>query len=96
MKASKSKRVIVRSHSAGVFFGELTKRSKDGLRGVVKNARRLWYWSGAASLSQLAVDGVVDPSNCKFPCAVEEIELTQIKVTAKVEKSIDGVPVWSR
>lgn len=91
------KRVIVRTYSAGVHFGELV--SRDGKECVLKNARRIWYWAGAASLSQLAVDGTSKPRDCKFPIAVHEITLTEaieyIPVTEKAAESIDSVPVWS-
>lgn len=60
------KYVIVRTYSAGVFAGEL--ESRTGQEVVLRNARRIWYWSGAASLSQLAMEGTKDPANCKFPC----------------------------
>lgn len=90
------KYVIVRTRSAGVFAGYLA--SRDGSEAVVKKARRLWYWSGAASLSQLAVDGVKKPDECKFPVEVEEILLTEVieilSVTEKAKQSIDGVKVW--
>lgn len=93
------KRVIVRTYSAGVFFGELSGRSEDGKRGVIKGARRLWYWSGAASLSQLAVAGTTKPKDCKFPAAVDQIEVTEIievlSVTEAAGTNIDAVPVWS-
>lgn len=92
------KRVIVRTYSAGVFFGELTERSKDGKRGVILNARRIWYWSGAASLSQLAVDGVSKPNSCKFPIPVDRIEVLEIievlAVTEVAAATLDAVPVW--
>lgn len=88
--------VIVRTYSAGVFAGNLVKRT--GKEVVLKNARRIWRWYGAASLSQLAVDGTSDPSNCKFPVEVPEVTLTEaieiLKVSAKAEKSIKEVPVW--
>lgn len=93
-----STRVIVRTYSAGVFFGELFARSKNGKRGVIKNARRIWYWSGAASLSQLAQEGTSKPNECKFPCAVDEIEVTEIievlSVTPEAEKTLDRVKIW--
>ena len=54
----KLKYVIVRTYSAGVFAGNL--KSRDGKEVTLTNARRLWYWSGAASLSQLAVAGTGD------------------------------------
>jgi hypothetical protein len=92
------KYVIVRTYSAGVFAGELVKRT--GQEVILKNARRLWYWSGAASLSQLATDGTKDPANCKFPCEVAQVELLQaieiLDVTEKAKASIKGVAIWQK
>ena len=96
--ATAKKYVIVRTTSAGVFAGFLTRHK--GQEVVLTTARRLWYWSGAASLSQLSVDGVADPKNCKFPVAVPEVTLLQaieiLPVSAKAKKSIEAVPVWQR
>ncbi len=92
------KYVIVRTYSMGVFAGELEKQ--DGFNVTLKNARRLWYWSGAASLSQLAVDGTSDPKNCKFPKEVSEINLISpqgleiLTVSDKARESISGVKIW--
>ena len=90
--------VIVRTYSAGVFAGNL--ESRNGKEVVLKNARRIWFWDGAASLSQLAVDGTSEPSKCKFPCPVSEIILTEaieiIPCTEKAEKSIKGVAIWQK
>lgn len=65
----------------------------------MRDARRLWYWKGAASLSQLAVDGVSCPKECKFPVAVDRVELLEaieiLDVTPKAKQSIASVPVWS-
>ena len=99
MKKQKAgKYVIVRTYSAGVFAGEL--ESRTGQEVVLRNARRLWYWSGAASLSQLATDGTKDPLNCKFPCAVARVELLQaieiLDVTDTARKSIESVAVWQK
>jgi hypothetical protein len=88
--------VIVRTYSAGVFAGEFV--SRNGQEVVLKNARRLWYWTGSASLSQMAMEGTSSPSTCKFPCAVDRIELLQaieiLDCTDKARISIEGVPVW--
>jgi hypothetical protein len=88
--------VIARTLSAGVFAGDLVERK--GQEVVLENARRLWYWSGAASLSQLAVLGTSKPQNCKFPVAVFRVELLQvieiIDATVEARKSIEAVPVW--
>ena len=89
---------IVRTYSAGVFFGEI--ESKNGKEVVMKNARRIWYWSGAASLSQLAVEGTNKPKECKIPVAMPRVELTEaieiIDVTPTAKKSLESVPVWEQ
>ena len=87
---------IVRTYSAGVFAGYV--KNRKGKEATLLNARRLWYWDGAASLSELAMHGVALPENCKFPCAVEEVQLTEvievIPATVKAQKSIEGVKEW--
>ena len=89
--------MIVRTYSAGVFAGEL--ESRNGREVVLRNARRIWYWDGAASLSELAMRGTSKPRQCKFPMAVDRVELLEaieiIDVTAEARQSIEGVPVWS-
>ena len=88
--------VIVRTRSAGVFAGHVVKR--EGQEVTLKNARRLWYWKGAASLSQLAMEGVSCPSECKFPFEVEVVILPEmielINCTEVAMKSIKGVKIW--
>lgn len=44
---------IIRTYSAGVFAGYI--KTRKGKEAVITNARRLWYWSGAASLSELSL-----------------------------------------
>ena len=88
---------MVRTYSAGVFAGTIKER--NGKEVVLTGARRIWYWAGAASLSQLATDGTSKPSECKFPTPVEEVLLTEvieiIPITDKARASIESVPVWS-
>lgn len=88
--------VIVRTYSAGVFAGTLTARK--GREVVLTNARRLWYWAGAASLSQMAVSGTSNPSACKFPAPVSRVELLEaieiLDVTPAARASIEAVPEW--
>lgn len=89
--------VIVRTQSAGVFAGEQVER--EGTEITLRNARRLWWWSGAASLSQLATTGTSDPAGCKFPAAVSKVILTEVieidTVSPEGRASIEAVPVWS-
>tara|TARA_R100001530_G_scaffold13251_1_gene12239 strand:- start:288 stop:659 length:372 start_codon:yes stop_codon:yes gene_type:complete len=90
--------VIVRTYSAGVFAGYLEKKKDQNA--IMRNARRLWYWDGAASLSQLAMEGVSKPEKCKFPCEVDKIELDQvievIECTQKAKDSIASVTIWKK
>ena len=88
---------MVRTYSAGVFAG--TVQQLDGDVATLTDARRIWYWKGAASLSQLATDGTSQPKQCKFPCAVSEVMLLGvieiIPITDKARDSIAEVPVWT-
>lgn len=90
--------VIIRTINAGVFAGEIIRH--DGQEAELANARRLWYWDGAASLSELAVRGTSKPEVCKFPVAVPAITLfgviEVIKTTDDARKSIEAVPEWTK
>jgi hypothetical protein len=87
---------IVRTYSAGVFAGYM--QSREGQEVVMRDARRIYYWDGAATLSQLAIDGTTKPQNCKFPEAVDIVTLLQaieiIPCTEKAQKSIEEVSIW--
>lgn len=89
---------IVRTYSAGVFAGYVKER--NGKEAIILNARRLWYWSGAASLSQLAMEGTTKPTECKFPCEVPEVELTEVievvPCTQAAQDSIASVAIWKQ
>lgn len=89
-------KVIIRTQSAGVFFGEIKER--NGSEATIRNCRRLWYWEGAASLSQLALEGVKKPQNCKFTVTVDEITVLGvieiIPCTEAAIESINNVPIW--
>lgn len=93
--------VIVRADKAGVFAGYLVNidESEQYAKVVLRKCRRLWYWSGAASLSQLSQDGVANPEDCKFPAELENdirifgvIEV--LIATEKAKQSIQEVEIW--
>ena len=90
------KYVMCRTYSAGVFAGYLKKRV--GKEVTLQDARRLWSWQGAASLSQLAMEGTTKPSECKFAMPVDEVLLLEaieiIPITAKAKASIQSVNEW--
>jgi hypothetical protein len=56
--------VIVRTARAGVFAGFL--KAKTGMEATLVNVRRIWYWAGAASLSQLAVKEPANQESVNF------------------------------
>ena len=89
---------IIRSKFAGVFAGTLL--SRDGDEVTVQSCRRLWYWSGASSCSELANLGVSRPDKCRFPAPTPEqvvlgvVEIIPMSDAAVV--SIAGVKPWTQ
>ena len=87
---------IIRADRAGVFFGHIKER--NGSEVTMTDVRRLWYWSGAASLSQMVVDGVKRPRDCKFTVTVPEMTVLGvieiIPCSDKAVQSITEVPEW--
>jgi len=87
---------IVRTYSAGVFAGYVARR--EGQEVDILQARRLWYWEGAASLSQLAMSGTSKPDKCKFPNVMSKVTVTQaieiIECTLAAKESIEAVTIW--
>lgn len=96
------KKVIIRASRAGVFFGKLVNKvdSPAGCEVELENCRRIWYWDGACSISQLALEGTKRPQNCKFSVTVPEITIIGvieiIPVSDQAAKSIESVEVWKR
>lgn len=90
--------VIVRAEGAGVFAGYLEE--EDGDTVILKNARRIWYWDGACSLSELATHGTTKPENCKFPCEVAKVKIFKVleilDTTEKAKTSIQAVAIWTQ
>ena len=96
MKIENGRKYIVRSAQAGVFYGEIV--AKEGDEVTMKNARCLWYWNGAASLMQLAEEGVKRPHTCKFTRIVEEVTLLGVceilPCSDNAVNVIEEVPEW--
>lgn len=91
-----NEKVIIRADRAGVFYGTLAEKEQTEVE--LKDCRRLWYWDGAASISEIALSGVTKPSSCKFSVTVPSIVITGvieiIPCTESAIKSIEGVHVW--
>jgi len=94
------KKCIVRCYSAGVFFGEIKEVSSEanGLNVRMANARKIWYWDGAAAVEQLSQDGCND--NSKITVAVPELVVVNviqiIPCTDNAMKNIEAKAEWKR
>ena len=92
----KNQYCIIRTERAGVFAGYV--KTREGAEATLTDVRRLWYWNGAASLSQMAIEGVSRPTDCKFTVIVPEMTVLGvieiIPCTEQAEQSINGVREW--
>jgi len=99
MKRFEGKKCIIRSYGAGVFFGTLEK-VEDNNCVVLSDVRRIHFWDGAASLSQLATEGVKRPHNCRFSVVVPSCAVTGvleiIPCSDEAIRNIMSVPVWKQ
>ncbi len=87
--------VIVRCRDAGVHAGELVSRKGQDVK--LQNSRRIWYWKGAASLSELAKYGAKHVADCKFaaPVTIELMEACEvIACSPQGEAMIRSCPEW--
>lgn len=96
-RTRKQRFVIIRGTNSGAFAGKLI--SQEGQHVKLKDSRRLWYWSGAASLSELAQRGTSRPEACKFPAAVDHHEILDtieiLDMTDAAIVSIGSVKPWT-
>jgi hypothetical protein len=94
------KNVLIRSYASGVHFGLLKSQenTESGKNVVLLNSRRVYYWDGAATLSQLAMEGSTKPSNCKITMPVNEITIMNaieiIPITEKALVCLNSIKEW--
>ena len=94
------KPVLIRSYAAGVHFGYLKeeKFTEAGKVVTLVKTRRVYYWSGAASLSQIALEGVTNPNDCKITVEIAENEIVNVietlPLTEKAFKILNSVKIW--
>lgn len=83
---------VVRTYSAGVHLGVVA--SHDGKAVVLNDARRLWKWNGAFTLSEVATKGVAK-NGSRIAVALPVIHLTEaielIPTTEEARASFDAV-----
>lgn len=96
MKKFIGEKVIVRAERAGVFYGILVDKNKSEVE--LKDCRRICRWTGAATISELALSGVTRPKTCKFTVTVPSIIISGVIEIIPCSKegieSIESVPVW--
>lgn len=89
--------VIVRSTTASPFFGYLEKEDEVNKTVILVNARRIYEWYGAATLSQLAESGTSQPDKCKFPAPVK-VKISNVHeiyyATEEARKNLEAVKIW--
>lgn len=88
---------IVRTDNGGIFYGKI--KSRIGTKTEMNDVRKLWYWAGAVTLSQLAVDGPVRPEECRFTRYISEITVIDtieiIPCSLKAIELIESVKDWT-
>jgi hypothetical protein len=83
--------VVVRTYSAGVHIGTLIE--VEGQAAELTNARRLWKWNGAFTLSEVATSGI-NPKNSRMSEPVARLVIFQaieiIPTTDKARSTFDA------
>lgn len=84
------KKVIIRTYSAGVWFGTLETKEKNEV--ILSNARRMYQWfcKESISLSAVAVYGI-NQDKSKICVPVENIWLEAIEILPCTEVSIKSI-----
>ena len=91
---------IIRCYGAGVFFAKVKEHDKANKTITLENARKIFYWDGAAAIEQLAMEGTKKPDNCKITMEVPEMVCADpiqiIPCTKEAVENIGAVKTWKR
>ena len=99
-KKNVGKICLIRSYASGVHCGEVMDEffTAAGKVVILKNSRRIHYWSGAASLSQIANDGIKNKESSRLTQELIEIEIVNvcetIPISEKALKQLAAHPIW--
>lgn len=89
--------VILRGYRSGVHAGYLVERNHDG-HFVLRDARRIWQWKGAQTLSEVAVYGLSSESRISPPVARQEIQREDVSEIIHCQDqgriAIQGAKEW--
>ena len=82
--------VIIRTYSAGVWFGRL--KEKSGKEVILTEARRMWRWwaKESISLSGVALHGIKQ-ENSRITGAVESVWLQAIEIIPISGKAAESI-----
>lgn len=92
--------VIARCNNAGVHAGYVV--STNAHHTVLRDSRRIWYWTGAASLSEIAAHGL-NPARAEGSKIAAKVPLNRLRDSDICElivclpagrKSVEEAPVW--
>lgn len=90
------KKIIARIDRAGVFHGTLA--AKDAEITTMTDVRRIYYWKGALSVTDMSVTGVKAGSKITLPAKRVEFETGRIveliECTDEASKSIESIKPW--
>ena len=90
-----NKKIIARIDRAGVFHGTLDYIDGEIIR--LKDARRIYYWNGALSVTDIAAKGI---TGGKVTIPVSTVEFMSDKIVELNEcseestKSIESINAW--
>ena len=84
------KKVIIRTYSAGVWFGELGQKDRNEV--ILLNARRMWTWwaKEGISLSSVAVHGIKKDQS-KIAEAVDSVWIEAIEIIPCSDSAITNI-----
>ena len=89
------KKIIARIDRAGVFHGTLDYIDNEIIR--IKDARRIYYWNGALSVTDIAAKGI---TGGKVTIPVTTVEFMSGKIielnecSEEASKSIEAIKPW--
>ena len=90
-----NKKIIARIDRAGVFHGTLDYIDGEIVR--LKDARRIYYWNGALSVTDIAAKGI---TGGKVTIPITTVEFMSDKIvelnecSAEATKSIEAIRPW--
>jgi len=95
-------RCVIRSYGAGVFVGYVKKQQADvnGVNVILLKSKRIHYWDGACSLTQLAMEGIKSANSCRITEAIDSQFIANVieilPLTDKASKNLDEVKIWKK